>query len=81
MLELPSGGASRELVGELVAGAEDGGVCGEPIGGLVRVAEEDDASVVPSGLSGSLVTVTQSVSDTVLLFAKANGTPGMVVVV
>lgn len=55
---------------EVAAVADDGGVFGEPSGGLVRVSEEDEASDVPSGLSGSLVTVTQSVMDTVLLLAS-----------
>lgn len=55
---------------DVAAVADDGGVFGEPRGGLVRVSEEDEASDVPSGLSGSLVTVTQSVMDTVLLLAS-----------
>lgn len=72
VLELAGIGASDELNEAVVvaAVAEDGGASGEPSGGLVRVSEEDGASVVPSGLSGSLVTVTQSVTDTVLLLAS-----------
>lgn len=57
----------REALPPLPVG-EEGGACGEPIGG--RVDEEDEASDVPSGLSGSLVMVTQSVMDTVLLLAS-----------
>lgn len=72
VLELAGLGASDELKDAVVvaAVAEDGGDCGEPIEWLVRVSEEDEATVVPSGLSGSLVTVTQSVTDTVLLLAS-----------
>lgn len=72
VLELSGLGASDELkeTVEAAAVAEDGGACGEPIGGFLRVDDKDDASVVPSGLSGSLVIVTQSVMDTVLLFAS-----------
>lgn len=55
---------------EVAAVAHGGGVCGESRGVLVRVSEEDGASDVPSGLPGSLVTVTQSVMDTVLLLAS-----------
>lgn len=69
MLELSGFRDSDELreAVEVEAVAENGGVCGASIGVLVRVSEEDEASAVPSGLSGSLVTVTQSVMDTVLL--------------
>ncbi|KAK7733724.1 hypothetical protein SLS63_004509 [Diaporthe eres] len=72
VLELSGLGASDEIKEAVVvaAVAEDGGVCGEPIEGVVRVSEDDGASDVPSGLSGSLVTVTQSVTDTVLLLAS-----------
>lgn len=72
VLELSGRRDSDELneAVEAAAVTEDGGACGEPIGGLVRVADEDEASDVPSGLSGSLVTVTQSVTDTVLLLAS-----------
>lgn len=70
MLELSGFRDSDELreAEEVAAVTDDGGVCGASIGVLVRVSEEDGAPVVPSGLSGSLVTVTQSVMDTVLLF-------------
>jgi hypothetical protein len=58
---------------EVAAVAEDGGVCGASSGVLVLVvvSEENGISVegVPPGLS--LVTVTQSVMDTVLLLASA----------
>lgn len=83
MVEFPGGGLSGELVdGDVATVTEVGGVCGEPMGGLARVADEDDAPDVPSGLSGSLVTVTQSVSDTMLLCSReATGTPGVPLVV
>lgn len=64
----------REAV-DVAAVTDDGGVCGEPIGWLMRVSEEDGVPVVPSGLSGSLVTVTQSVMDTVLLLKRASLDP------
>lgn len=64
-----NGGVCGASIGVLVrvSVTDDGDVCGASIGVLVRVSEEDEAPVVPSGLSGSLVTVTQSVIDTVLL--------------
>lgn len=72
MLELSGLGDSDEIkeVVVVAAVAEDGGISGEPIEGVVRVSEDDGASDVPSGLSGSLVTVTQSVTDMVLLLAS-----------
>lgn len=72
VLELSGLGVSDELKEAVVvvAVAEDGGASGVPKEGLVRVSEEEGASDVPSGLSGSLVTVTQSVTDTVLLLAS-----------
>lgn len=81
VLELNGIGAVEELdeVVEVAAVAQDGGVCGASKGVLVVVVvseeeeEEEVVSGVPSEVSGSLVTVTQSVMDTVLLFTSAIG--------
>lgn len=83
VLELKGIGAVEELneVVEVAAVAQDGGVCGASNGVLVVVVvvseedeeDEEEVSGVPSGLSGSLVTVTQSVMDTVLLLTRAIG--------
>lgn len=82
VLELKGIGAVEELneVVEVAAVAQDGGVCGASKGVLVVVVvsdeeeeEEEEVSGVPSELSGSLVTVTQSVMDTVLLLTSAIG--------
>lgn len=80
VLELNGIGPVGELdeVVEVAVVAQDGGVCGASNGVLVVVVvvsaeEEEEVSGVPSGLSGSLVTVTQSVTETVLLLTSAIG--------
>lgn len=72
VVELSGRGPSDELkeAVDSAAVAEDDDPSSEPIAGLVEVDDDDGLSDGPSELSGSLVTVTQSVMDTVLFLTS-----------